>query len=65
MPSGKKTALKIIEKMPDNASLEQVMYELFFRQRVDRGLAELATGKIVSHDEVRRSVARWLRSPGR
>jgi predicted transcriptional regulator len=65
MASNKKTALKLIEKMPDSASLEQIMYGLFFRQRVDRGLAELDRGKTVTHDEVRRSVARWLRSSGR
>lgn len=65
MASSKKTALNLIEKMPENASLEQIMYGLFFRQRVDRGLDELDKGKTVTHDEVRRSVARWLRSPGR
>ena len=63
--SSKQTALKIIERMPADASLEQIMYGLFFRERVDRGLKELDKGKTVSHEEVRRSVARWLRSSGR
>ena len=48
--------------MPDDASLEQIMYGLFFRERVDRGLKELDKGKTVSHEEVRRSVALLLRS---
>lgn len=30
------------------------MYELYFRQRVDRGLEELEQGKTVSHEEVKR-----------
>jgi len=51
--------------MPDDASLEQIMYGLFFQQRVERGLRELEHDEIVSHEEVRRSVARWLRSSGR
>jgi predicted transcriptional regulator len=32
------------------------MYELYFRQRVDRGLEELEQGKTVSHEEVKRSL---------
>ena len=61
----KQAALKIIESMPDDASLEDIMYELYFRQRVDRGLKEVDEDQTVSHDEVRRSVAEWLRSAGR
>ena len=53
----KQTTLKIIEGMPEDASLEDIMYELYFRQRVDRGLRELDEGETVSHDEVKRSVA--------
>ena len=65
MSINKQAALKMIARMPDDASLEEIMYELFFRERVDRGLKELDKGKTVSHEEVRRSVARWLRSSGR
>ena len=61
----KQAALKIIESMPDDASLEDIMYQLYFRQRVDRGLKEVDEDQTVSHDEVRRSVAEWLRSAGR
>jgi predicted transcriptional regulator len=61
----KQAALRIIEGMPDEASLEDIMYKLYFRQRVDRGLRELDEGQTVAHDEVERSVAEWLRSTGR
>ncbi len=56
--SSKQAALEIIQQMPEDASLEQIMYGLFFRERVDRGLKELAKGKTVSHDEVRRRLRR-------
>ena len=55
----------MIDEMPANSSLDEIIYEIYFRQRVDRGLRELAKGKTVSHDEVERSVAQWLRSAGR
>lgn len=61
----KQAALRMIKHLPDDASLEDIMYELYFRQRVDRGLRELARGKTVSHTDVKRSLAKWLRSAGR
>ena len=65
MDSNPKTvALRIIESMPDDASLEDIMYGLFFRQRIDRGLEELSQELTVSHDDVKRSLAQWLQSVG-
>ena len=63
--SSKQAALRIIERMPDEASLEDIMYELYFRARVDRGLRELDEGRAVSHDDVKRSLVKWLQSAGR
>ena len=61
----KDIALRLIERLPDDASLEDIMYELYFRQRIDRGLRELAEGQTISQEEVERSLAEWLRSAGR
>jgi predicted transcriptional regulator len=63
--STKTEVLRMIGEMPENSSLDEIIYQIYFRQRVDRGLRELANGKTVSHDEVERSVGRWLRSAGR
>ena len=62
--TNKQAILKTIEDMPENVSTEEVMYRLFVRERISRGLQELKQGKTVSHEDVRRSVARWLRSDG-
>jgi predicted transcriptional regulator len=62
--SVKQEALHIIERMPDESSLEDIMYELYFRARVDRGLREAKEGKLIPHDEVRRNLAEWLKSTG-
>jgi predicted transcriptional regulator len=62
--SPKQEALKMIEQMPADASLEDIMYELYFRQRVDCGLRELDAGKIISHEEVKQSLVKWLQSSG-
>ena len=61
----KRDVLRLIEKMPEDASLDDIMYELYFRERVDRGLEELEAGRSVPHEDVKRSLAEWLRSAGR
>ena len=63
--SPKQIALKMIEQMPADASLEDIIYELYFRQRVDRGLQELDAGQTISHEEVKRNLLKWLQSSGR
>lgn len=61
----KQEALRVIGQMPDDASLEDIMYELYFRQRINRGLREIEEGKTVSHEEVKRGLVKWLQSAGR
>jgi predicted transcriptional regulator len=62
--SPKQAALKMIEQMPADASLEDIIYELYFRQRVDRGLREFDAGKTISHAEVKQSLTKWLQLSG-
>lgn len=45
----KRAALPIIQYVPDGASLEDIMSELYVRQCIDRGLRGLAAERIVSH----------------
>jgi predicted transcriptional regulator len=61
----KRAAIEMIERLRDDVSLEEIIYELYFRERVDRGIRELDEGKTVSHEEVERSLATWLQSAGR
>ena len=63
--STKAEVLRMIGEMPESASLDEMIYQVYFRQRVDRGLRELARGKTVSHEEVERSLTLWLKSAGR
>lgn len=65
MATTKGDVIHILERLPEDASLETMIYEIYFRQKVDRGLRQLDEGKTISHAEVKRSVARWLRSAGR
>jgi len=51
--SPKQLALRAIEDLPADATIEDAMERLYFLAKVHRGLAEAEDGQFVSHDEVR------------
>jgi predicted transcriptional regulator len=61
---GKRRALAIMEKLPDDISLEELIYQLAFIAHVEEGLRDSAEGRTVSHEEVKREVAEWRLSAG-
>ncbi len=61
----KQDVIKLIEEMPDDACLDDILYTLYVRSEIDKGLTDLKEGRTLSTDEVRRSVFEWLQSAGR
>ncbi len=56
----KQTVIEMIERLPDDASVEDIMAELYFRQKVDEGLRQLDAGEGIEHEEARRRLGQWL-----
>ena len=55
----KREALRLVEQLPEHASWDDLMYEIYVRQAIERGIADADAGRVVSHDEV---LARFARS---
>ena len=47
----KREAMKLVEQLSEQASWDDLMYEIYVRQAVERGIAAADAGKVVSHDE--------------
>lgn len=60
MPKVKEQVIQMIQTLPDNITLEDVMEELYFKLQVDAGMKELNEGKGISHEEVEKRMSRWL-----
>ena len=60
MNTAKAEVIEILEKLPEDASLEDIEYHIYVRQKVERGLNDVAEGRVLSQDEVDRRMARWL-----
>lgn len=56
--SVKEQALRAIEQLPPDASLEVVMERLYFLHKVEQGLQQIDAGKTVSHEEAKRRLGR-------
>ena len=41
------------------------MEELFFKQQVEKGLQDVAEGRVLTHAELKERIARWRKSAGR
>lgn len=60
MLTAKEEVRRILENLPDDASFEDIQYHIFVVQNVERGLKDLEEGRVVSHEEVKRRMAKWL-----
>ena len=56
----KQFAIKSIEKLPDNATWEQIQEHIRFVAGVRAGLQELDEGKGIPHDHIKEEFAEWL-----
>lgn len=50
----KSAARQLVESLPDDATWDDVMYRVYVRQAIDAGRQDVAEGRLVDVDEVRR-----------
>lgn len=46
----KQTVIELIKRLPDEATVDDIMAELFFRRKVETGLRQIDAGEGVDHD---------------
>ena len=59
MASTKEQLRELIERLPDDCTVEDVQYHLYVQQKVERGLEDVRAGRVLSQDEVERPMAKW------
>ena len=65
MAKAKAEALEMIKKLPDDVTTAVIMEELFFKQQVEKGLQDVAEGRVLTQEELKERIARWRKSAGR
>lgn len=58
--SAKQASLRLIERLDEDVTFEDIIYELYFLQKVERGLQDVQEGRTIPHEEVRKEFEKWL-----
>lgn len=58
----KQQAMGMLEKMPEDASLEDILDELYLLAQVEAGIRDAAEGRVIPHEEMKRQVDQWLQN---
>ena len=65
MGKDKAEALELIRKLPEEVTTDAIMEELYFKRQIDKGLQDVAEGRVLTHQEFKERIARWRKSAGR
>ena len=55
----KKKALDVISKLPDSASIDDIMYQLYVLDKIRKGQEAVKDGKTISVEELKKEMKSW------
>ncbi len=61
LSSAKQAALQLVERLDDDVSFEDIIYELYMLEKIQRGMKDAEEGCVVSHEEAMQRLGRWLK----
>ena len=61
MATEKENIMQMIKDLPDDVTLDEIMYHLYVKQKILRGLEDIKQGKTHSHEEVKKMARKWLK----
>ena len=56
----KRKVFELIEDLPDELDIDEIMYRLYFRQKLETAEKDVREGRIISHEEVVRETSKWF-----
>jgi len=60
MSGAKQEVMQMIQSLPDEVTVDNILAELYFKLQVDAGLKELDEGKSILHKDVEKRLSKWL-----
>ncbi|MEO5955828.1 MAG: hypothetical protein ABIR36_09100 [Nitrospiraceae bacterium] len=54
MSTAKKQALEMVKKLPEKATWDDIMYEIYVRKKIAAGILAADEGRIVPHETVKK-----------
>lgn len=63
MQTAKESARDLIDRLPDQVTWEDIMYELYVKQKIEVGIKAVEEGRTISHEEMKRRLLAKKRRP--
>ena len=60
METAKEQVQQLLAALPEDATLEDIQYHIYVRQKIEQGIADVEAGRVISHAEVQQRLAKWL-----
>ena len=60
MATEKENFMQLIKELPDDITLEDIMYHLYVRGKIIRGLKDADEGRKVSNDKAKEVIEKWF-----
>ncbi|MDI6760219.1 MAG: hypothetical protein QMD05_05295 [Candidatus Brocadiaceae bacterium] len=57
----KQQVLEIVEDLPEEVDVDEVMYRLYLRQKLEVAERDIREGRIVPHEEVVKETSKWFK----
>jgi predicted transcriptional regulator len=58
MSTTKEEAMRLISKLPEEVTWEDIMYRLYVKRKIEEGIKAADEGRTISHDQVKELFAR-------
>jgi predicted transcriptional regulator len=55
----KEEVAHLLDRLPDDCSLEDIQYHLYVLEKIRRGLEDSRNGRTVPHEEVVQRLSQW------
>jgi len=60
MQTAKQEVSNLLNRLPDDCTLEDVQYHLYVLQKIERGLKDAVEGRVYTQEEVEKMMSKWL-----
>jgi predicted transcriptional regulator len=60
MQTVKQEVSNLLQRLPEDCSLEDVQYHLYVLQKIERGLKDAEEGRVYTQKEVEKMMSKWL-----
>ena len=60
MSTAKEEVRRILDRIPDDASFEDIQYHIYVREKIERGLKDIKEDKVLNQEDVEHRMSKWL-----